>query len=131
MTGGRIGKGRWIHYFAFWDAEKKWAVSLCQKWTGEARESSSERDCSECCEESQMGDNVTTQDWVLNPETKALLESRFDSCFLCKWIVEDFLKHGKLTGWPKNEMCGDQFPITGKLAHIRLEKRSAKQEKKS
>lgn len=42
-------------------------------------------------------------------------------CFLCKWIVEDFDLHGKLTDYPKDFNGNGIFPYKGKVEHIRLE----------
>ena len=54
-------------------------------------------------------------------QTKALIESRVGICFLCKWIVEDSKLNGKLTDWPLEAMGRGQFPLEGKIRHIRLE----------
>lgn len=43
------------------------------------------------------------------------------SCFLCRFIVEDLEKNGKLTGYPKDWAGGGTFPIEGKLIHVLLE----------
>lgn len=45
-------------------------------------------------------------------------------CFLCGWITEDFEKNGMLTDWPFDLNGKSQFPVHGKIAHIRLEYRS-------
>lgn len=46
------------------------------------------------------------------------------TCFLCKWIAEDLKLHGKLTGWPRDYNDKDEFPVTGKIRHLELEKAS-------
>jgi hypothetical protein len=122
MTGGTIGRGRWVHYFGFWNLDEKWAVSLCQKWAGLAEENPGERTCPDCLEVSHMNDDTIGMEWRLEPVTEALLKRRSAGCFLCKWITDDFRRHGKLTGWPTSDTTGDQFPVSGKIAHIKLEK---------
>lgn len=44
-------------------------------------------------------------------------------CFLCRWILEDLERHGKLTDvWPEKNHDGSVlFPAKGKLNHIWLE----------
>lgn len=42
-------------------------------------------------------------------------------CFLCKWIVEDFEKTGRLTDFPFDANDKGMFPIRGKIDHMRLE----------
>lgn len=43
------------------------------------------------------------------------------SCFLCRYIVEDLQQNGKLTGHPKDWAGSGLFPVEGKLVHILLE----------
>ncbi len=43
------------------------------------------------------------------------------TCFLCRYIVEDLEKNGKLTGHPKDWAGSGLFPIEGKLRHCILE----------
>lgn len=43
------------------------------------------------------------------------------SCFLCRYIVEDLEKNGKLTGYPKDWASSGLFPVEGKLIHVILE----------
>ena len=54
-------------------------------------------------------------------ETRALIESRAATCFLCKWIVEDARANGKLTDWPYDSNNKGQFPLEGKIVHVKLE----------
>ncbi len=42
-------------------------------------------------------------------------------CFLCKWILEDIAKNGKLTGYPKDYGGQSIFPDSGKEKHLALE----------
>ena len=42
-------------------------------------------------------------------------------CFMCRWIVEDFEKNGKLTGHPNDFMDAGTFPRSGKESHAKLE----------
>jgi hypothetical protein len=44
-------------------------------------------------------------------------------CFLCRWILQDLEKHGRLTDvWPEKNHDGSVlFPATGKVAHLKLE----------
>ena len=43
-------------------------------------------------------------------------------CFLCSMILDDYLKNGKLTGFPNDSMGKGTFPAMSKVAHVRLEK---------
>lgn len=63
-------------------------------------------------------------EYTLSEETTALLKRRMHGCFLCLWILQDHKKHEKLTGWPTSEVAGSMFPVEGKLAHIKLEKKT-------
>lgn len=45
-------------------------------------------------------------------------------CFLCKWIYEDIQKNGELTDYPINFDGKGEFPVSGKLLHLELEKAS-------
>jgi len=49
------------------------------------------------------------------------LEQRAESCFLCKWILEDIRANGALTGYPLDANGQAVFPRAGKVEHIRLE----------
>lgn len=40
---------------------------------------------------------------------------------MCRWILEDLKRHGKLTGWPNDYSGGAVFPVHGKLNHLALE----------
>ncbi len=44
-----------------------------------------------------------------------------ETCFLCRYIVEDLEKNKKLTGHPKDWSGGGLFPVEGKLRHLILE----------
>ena len=44
-----------------------------------------------------------------------------NTCFLCRWTVEDFEKNGKLTGYPNDFMDAGTFPRSGKENHAKLE----------
>ena len=50
------------------------------------------------------------------------LPGRVGKCFLCKWILQDLVKNGTLTGHPKYELVPDLFPTEAKMTHLRLEK---------
>jgi hypothetical protein len=64
------------------------------------------------------------EELVLSPETIAMLKKPVDpGCPLCKWILEDFALHGKLTGYPENFDHSGQFPASGKEKHIRILKK--------
>jgi len=49
------------------------------------------------------------------------LPARITKCFLCKWILQDLVQHGNLTGHPKTEFAGVIFPEKAKLRHLQLE----------
>lgn len=46
---------------------------------------------------------------------------RHHECFVCRWIVEDYEKNGKLTGHPNDYMSGGIFPRESKEKHVQLE----------
>jgi hypothetical protein len=61
-------------------------------------------------------------------ELKAALRARSEKlpetgCFMCRWILEDLERHGRLTDeWPtKNHDGSPLFPASGKLIHLKLE----------
>jgi hypothetical protein len=56
--------------------------------------------------------------------TTEILRERSKGCFLCKLILEDQEKHGKLTGYPFDFTKNGTFPIEAKVVHIKLERRS-------
>jgi hypothetical protein len=49
------------------------------------------------------------------------VQSKVETCFLCKWIRQDLEQHGKLTGWPLDSFNKPEFPIDAKLVHVLLE----------
>ena len=58
-------------------------------------------------------------------EALAIVEpGRRRLCFMCKWIYEDIQKNGELTDYPMDAMGKGQFPVSGKLLHLDLEKTS-------
>lgn len=59
---------------------------------------------------------------VLSDETKAFLEGEREKCFLCKIILEDQEKNGKLTGDPKDGEGKPMFPPEAKVRHVQIEK---------
>lgn len=61
---------------------------------------------------------------VLSPATKVLLERRANGCFLCRFILEDQEKHGKLTDYPFDFEQKGIFPLRGKCIHVQLEQAS-------
>lgn len=74
-----------------------------------------------------MADDETV--YELSDETLALLKkkkvnSSGKGCFLCSLILKDVEKNGHLTGYPFDHGNQGQFPVTGKLEHIKLEKGS-------
>jgi hypothetical protein len=53
---------------------------------------------------------------------KAALAARSDGCFLCKYILEDLQRNGKLTDYPKNaNLEKPLFPEAAKVWHLKLE----------
>ncbi len=42
-------------------------------------------------------------------------------CILCKWILEDLLANGKLSGAILDAHKQPMFPPSGELAHLQLE----------
>jgi hypothetical protein len=59
---------------------------------------------------------------VLSDETKAIIEteSTAKGCFLCRFILEDFAKNGKLTGSPNDIFGKGTFPVESKIRHIEI-----------
>ncbi len=43
------------------------------------------------------------------------------SCVLCRFIAEDLIRNGRLTGYPLDWAMSGTFPIEGKLIHVILE----------
>lgn len=60
----------------------------------------------------------------LSQETRDLLASRVNGCFLCRFILEDEKKNGKLTGYPLDGEGKGIFPVEGKMIHVQLERMS-------
>lgn len=61
--------------------------------------------------------------YELSEETMRLLKLKKlkkdgTGCLLCSMIYSDFEKNRRLTDYPK-----DVFPVQGKLAHLKLERR--------
>jgi hypothetical protein len=52
----------------------------------------------------------------------AELEPKTAGCFLCRWIQEDLAINGTLTAYPARPEDQVVFPVSGKLAHLGLEK---------
>jgi len=59
----------------------------------------------------------------LSQETRDLLASRVNGCFLCRFILEDEKKHGKLTEYPFGLDGKGQFSVEAKVNHVSVEKR--------
>lgn len=61
---------------------------------------------------------------VLSDETIAMAEneSKNKGCFLCKFILEDYAKNGKLTGHPNDIFEKGTFPVEAKIRHIEITK---------
>lgn len=59
------------------------------------------------------------------PGIKRELKKRAPRCFLCKWILADLRKNGRLTGEPLDYNAQKLFPVEGKVAHLGLENVSA------
>ena len=57
----------------------------------------------------------------MTDRTRVVLEYWAPTCFLCRWILQDVLDNGKLTGQPYDHAGAPQFPVNGKLKHIELE----------
>jgi hypothetical protein len=59
---------------------------------------------------------------ILSDETKAIVEAEFTAknCFLCRFILEDFAKNGKLTGYPNDIFEKGTFPIEAKIRHVEI-----------
>jgi len=51
----------------------------------------------------------------------AKLRANVATCFLCKWILADLEKYGKLSGEPKDWKGDPVMPIAGKVEHLKLE----------
>jgi hypothetical protein len=63
------------------------------------------------------------EDIVLLPETIVLLRKADPGCPLCKWILEDFRLNGKLTDHPVMYDGKGNFPVKGKVLHVKLLKK--------
>ena len=50
-----------------------------------------------------------------------MLHASEGSCFLCRLILEDLRKNGKLTGYPLDSTGAGTFPVDGKKKHLALE----------
>lgn len=61
---------------------------------------------------------------VLSQKTRDLLERRKEGCFLCRFVLEDEKKHGKLTSYPLDGEGKGQFPVSAKMIHVQLEQNS-------
>lgn len=57
-------------------------------------------------------------------EALKLLRRNQSTCFLCKWILEDLLANGKLTGYPIDGNGAGTFPVDAKRKHLTLEAKS-------
>lgn len=66
-----------------------------------------------------MADPILTQPFELTPEQIVKLEKNVTTCFLCKWILEDYKAHGTLTG--KKDWPFETFPLRGEIDHLSLE----------
>lgn len=66
-----------------------------------------------------MAKSVRTVD--VGPGLLTALEALAPRCFLCRWILEDVKKNGKLTGYPMDYNDQPEFPVTGKICHLELE----------
>lgn len=53
---------------------------------------------------------------------KRVPDKKGRGCFLCKWILEDLQKHGKLTEtWKDGAGWATSFPPEAKRKHLELE----------
>lgn len=60
---------------------------------------------------------------ILSSETQAFLQKAEPGCPLCKWILEDFKLNGKLTDYPMMYDGKGNFPVKGKVAHVKVLKK--------
>lgn len=67
-----------------------------------------------------LTDPVLKYDIQITPDTLAFLKSVKDTCFLCKWILQDFEKNGTLTGHYSANGEFEIFPVKGMVNHISL-----------
>ena len=63
---------------------------------------------------------------VLSPETETMLVAEAKTCFVCRIILEDHAKNGKLTGHPNDIFEKGTFPVESKIRHIQIVKLHAK-----
>jgi hypothetical protein len=54
-------------------------------------------------------------------ELVGILSEKAPKCFCCKWILEDLQTNRKLTGYPKDFLGSDVYPVEGKRRHLELE----------
>lgn len=73
--------------------------------------------------EADLQDPVLKNDITLDEKNLAFLEHRAPSCFLCKWMFEDYKKNGTFTGVKQSGDLGviEIFPIRGEINHLWLE----------
>jgi hypothetical protein len=73
--------------------------------------------------EADLADPALRKDIELSKDTLAFLEGRATTCFLCRWMLEDYKKNGTFTGvTQKGEIQSYEiFPIRGEVNHLWLE----------
>jgi hypothetical protein len=66
------------------------------------------------------------QEVTLTEDTKKLIRRNRTKCFLCRMIITDIKKNGKLTGYPEDFSGKGTFPVEGKMSHVKKEKEAEK-----
>lgn len=69
-----------------------------------------------------LGKVKENEEITLSPETEAMVRAEAETCFLCRFIIEDHEANGKLTGHPKEVDGKGQFPVEAKMRHIKIVK---------
>jgi hypothetical protein len=73
--------------------------------------------------EADLADPALRKDIDLDKNTLAFLEERAKTCFLCKWMFEDYKKNGTFTGVKQvgEVQSYEIMPIRGEINHLWLE----------
>lgn len=61
------------------------------------------------------------EEFTFSEKIRNLITPKVDSCFLCAWILKDFMKNGKLTNSPLDYSGQPIFPRVGKEEHLKIE----------
>jgi len=63
-----------------------------------------------------------TKPVVLKPETRAVVEKKAKTCWMCKWVLESITEDNELRNWPLDKTGEEiQFPVAGQKFHIARE----------